>query len=140
MTSMYTSEISPPEAGNIRRYKLRHFLLGGKPDRQIWMGGRQCARCRNEKPPIQSTRKRRDCAFRLTCLKRGLTAISSSPNSGWAAPWIAPNWPVPPAPPGPRDGRHPAHSWRNLLEQLQPLYAQTIFKTDEACDVTTRPS
>src|SRR5262245_28225650 len=126
-------EISPPEAGNTRRGQL---MLGGEPDDQISMDDRPCARRRNQ-AAIGRTRKRRDCAFNFTCLTRAdrgqlqserrcscldcAELASSGRNIGIA-----------------NDG-DPRHSWRNLLEQLQPFCAQTVFKTDKACDVTTWP-
>src|SRR5262249_26782804 len=111
-------------------------MLGGQPDDKISMDDRQGARRRNQ-ATIRRTRKGRDCAFNLTCLTRVdrdqfqserrcrsldcAELASSGRNFGIA-----------------NDG-YPGHSWRNLLEQLQPFHAQTVLQTDKACGVATRP-
>src|SRR5262245_20069190 len=88
------------------------------------------------RPPL-GVRAKPAIARSTSPASRGLTAVSSNPSDG-AAAWIAPNWPVP-AEIGIADDGDPRHSWRNLLELLQPFCAQTVFKTDKACDVTTWP-
>src|SRR5262245_58912863 len=89
------------------------------------------------RPPF-GVRANAAIARSISLASRGLIAINSNPSDD-AAPWIAPNWPVPPAILGSRMTATPGHSWRNFLEQLQPFRAQTVFKTDKACDVATRP-
>src|SRR5207248_4837946 len=100
------------------------------------MGDRYCAR-RSNQATIRRTREGHECAFNLTCLTRvdcdqfqperwrsrldGTELTGSGGNFGIA------------------DDGHPGHSWRNFLEQLEPFHAQTVFKTDKARDVATRP-
>src|SRR5262245_11671130 len=96
----------------------------------------QCARRRNQ-ATIRRTRKGCDRAFNLACFtrvdccqfqserRRGSLDCAELASSGGNIR-IA-------------DDGYLGHSWRNFLEHLQPFDAQTVFKTDKACDVVTWP-
>ena len=50
---------------------------------------------------------------------------------------MTPNWPMPDGVRVP-EHCHPRHSWRDLLEQLQPFGAHAVFESHEAGDVAAR--
>ena len=73
----------------------------------------------------------------ISDVSRTLIGLTSTPSDG-ATDWMTANWPIPAGRWVPKD-RRSRYVWRDLLEELQPFAAQTVFELHKARRVSTRP-
>ena len=89
------------------------------------------------KPPFEG-RAKAATPRSISGASRTLIGLTSTPSDG-AAELIAPHWPVPEPMRSIPKNCHPRHPWRDLLEQPQPLRAETVIEQHKAGGVAARP-